>query len=123
MTQPVAGRELDALMAEKVMEWQEYRFGKAMCWRKSAQGAPFSLPCFSANMGSARRVVEKMQLNGWAFGTDFEPDADKDVRWRAWFSKYRAVSFPVMATAGTSAAAVCEAALKAITLSPSDPSK
>jgi hypothetical protein len=61
----IASRELDALVAEKVMGWTEVSsrgMGIRHDWPKPIQDV---IPSYSANMNAAWKVVEKMAKLGY----------------------------------------------------------
>lgn len=97
---PEGGPELDALIAEKVMEWtpQSYFLG----------------PPFSTNIAAAWTVVEKL----WAAGKDFDLENFNQPGggqgWRARFMRTTKNQDTVIAFASTAPLAICRAALKAV---------
>ena len=71
----VAGRELDAEIAEKVMCWTRapetnppdrvWPIRSSRQWRASGSTVPRALPEFSTSIADAWLVVEKMESLGW----------------------------------------------------------
>lgn len=103
------GRELDALVAVKVMGWP---VGSKL------------VPAYSTNIAAAWEVVAEMRKRGWVYCTVQSlptkaempewDDATMSVQWWVEFSRYRS---PVEATSPhctTSAEAICLAALQAV---------
>jgi hypothetical protein len=95
-----AGRELDALVAEKVMGWRDVEpecytpSGKALCgtapdpslspWRN---GRAY-VPRFSEDIGAAWQVVEHLRAPGWTVDLHLPDDSAPDafVRMSGWIT-------------------------------------
>lgn len=107
-----AGREMDELIAEKVMGWKRgntkygempwYPTGKIPCGHRGRLG----VPCYSIEIEKTWNLVEwmkdwNMELN-W-YGNDWEASFDTDED-----GEYYAI-------APTAPLAICRAALKAVT--------
>ena len=127
----VAGRELDALVAEKVMGLSPCHFamrgaiGMNTVWQcqHADQTPDFSRNCFDATgelgphrystaIAAAWEVVEKFQHDGWAVEVDWCPAHEQGPCWFSELSKtgpdyYRD-------HADTAPLAICFAALEAI---------
>lgn len=107
-------RELDALVAEKVMGWELIGIAPSggrvvhspRLWEKE-------LPHYSSDIAAAWQVVEKMEKDGWESGCE----TSKGIR-RAWFAWDRRKRFspklPKFAEAEAIPRAICLAALKAV---------
>lgn len=108
-----AGRELDALVAKKVMGFCRYRLQQGSFDRDDLWGECenanhwFGLPCYSKDIAAAWQVVEKV-LNNRLFDFDLST-SDGSESWRAFFRMHA----PVVAFADTAPLAICLAALKA----------
>lgn len=102
-----AGRELDALVAEKVMGWTVALEDRGPCrvWRPHENSAERSqpIPPYSTSIEAAWEVVEKMRQREFGFSLN---DA-----WIAWFL---AAPNEYQADADTAPHAICLAALKAV---------
>lgn len=69
------GRELDALVAEKVMEWQDCMLDNKPIdgLGKTPEGrTAVIIPNYSTNIAAAWEVVEKMRNLGWFFDLNFQ---------------------------------------------------
>ena len=133
-----AGRELDVMVAEKVMGWNWYPVTEDQVyyseearkrggfWRDgivsvgctTPDGSP-NCPAYSTDIAAAWEVVEHMQRTHWRcafslFGPDEEGPWTKC--WRACFSKKWAVSpdSDDIIVCDTAPHAICLAALKAV---------
>lgn len=66
------GRELDVLIAEKVMGWtnirkrSEFPYGTLLSGIDHITNMDLSIPNYSENISAAWEVVEKLSTNGWA---------------------------------------------------------
>ena len=64
----MAGRELDALVAERVMGWKRPT-REFQPWDKTGEGmvlcTPHELPRFSEDIAAAWQVVERLHSEGW----------------------------------------------------------
>ena len=110
-----AGREMDVLVAERVMGW-EYEHP---VWRLPSGGFVVYKPVFSISISAAWEVVEKMRISviqsedGWyaavtedvihTFSCNNPPNISKEVHGKYW------------AVAEIAPLAICRAALKAVT--------
>lgn len=106
----MAGRELDALVAEKVMGIAVNRFGEVI-----QPGMGVGMPRrYSTDIASAWGVVEKMQADGWFFKVE---DGALHTCWYADFiisEPGRPPKGPRRTQADTAPLAICLAALKAV---------
>lgn len=107
------GRELDALIAEKIMGWTEvtnkrHADGSWSGVRHDWQSPVVDdVPHYSTKIKSAWKVVEKMRSN-------YELDlSDHILFWTARFTKMKD-TIPLVTEAPTAAHAICLAALKVI---------
>ena len=124
MTEMKAGRELDALVAERVMGWRiDDADGK---WTSPSPNAITHFtrpPAYSTDIAAAMEIVPRLRAFGWVYFTlqSFAPVIEQlqwsedtmKVEWWAEFSRYRS---PVEATSPhceTPAHAICLAALRA----------
>ena len=121
------GRELDALVAEHVMEWVHVRTstqGYGECWElpdgtRLCTGSEImpGLIGFapSTDIAAAWEVVEKLVPPMWVTFDSPDPYSDK---WIVWLSRVYSAEDPVVETeraeADTPAHAICLAALKAV---------
>ena len=122
----LAGAELDALIAEKVMGWDHVRkieprssiYGPCSPYyigRENITDGDFDepVPHYSTYIGTAWQVVEKMQANKWWFDADWELG---ELPWAAFFVDRD--SFGYIGVYGSNAEsmplAVCRAALKVV---------
>lgn len=108
MSELVAGRELDALVAERVLghtvvrpenpldEWEEWDDG-------FYSGAPRLRP-YSTHIAAAWQVVEKLTADRWHFGFGCDPDGI----WHCW------VGATTEKTDKSAPLAICRAALSAL---------
>ena len=94
-----AGRELDALVAEKVMGDLPPR--------------GYSIPDYSIFISAAWAVVEKLYLTSEFFLETSYYGMDKNKRWWAQFSTH-GIDDEFHAEAPTAPLAICRAALKAV---------
>ena len=96
-----AGRELDALVAEKVMGWTNVRFiCHGLSLRGEVDGEPSEkVPFYSVDIDAAWDVVEKI-------GTSFTLE-----RYNRWYVEF---GDRYSAAADTAPHAICLAALKAV---------
>lgn len=107
-----AGRELDALIAEKVfglkIEWEHYAAGsRPMVIEEDVRGNKMA-PHYSTQIADAWLVVEKMKTNNYCF-TLYDA---YDPEWAALFSPRDAELN--LAEAATAPLAICLSALKAV---------
>ncbi len=115
-----AGRELDALVAEKVMGWEDRRMvGLASPgWLKPGSSQLHNLPRYSANIRDAWEVVEKLKADGWNIHMDSVGFNNEDEgEWRTHFShdvEDDARYAHVYDDGGTAPHAISLAALKAV---------
>lgn len=102
------GRELDALVAEKVMGWTKGVTG----WAKPGGGGCLDLPEFSEDIAAAMRVLHAVTQR---LGTDYYPILMRP--YADWFAGF-SMSYPDCcdweATAEGLPEAICLAALKAV---------
>lgn len=115
-----AGREMDALVAEKVMGWKrEWVTNSATLMRREVfcppgvigwissgekDGIPNEVPYYSTSISAAWEVVEKMEADGVGCKlSNYAPG------WRAEFYKNEGD-----AGADTAALAICRSALRAV---------
>lgn len=110
------GRELDALIAEKVMGLKNIRLANDGRSDYLCYGKPDSIflegkivPAYSTDISAAWLVVEKMQDNDWAFILDNMEDFIGN--WQAHFEKDKS---GWSADSESAPHAICLAALKAI---------
>lgn len=127
-----AGRELDALIAEKVMdyEWRRFeyppagaifKYGKPWTWLSSRKnGAAVeggeeryieNVPHYSTDIAAAWLVVEKMRADSFCFDLTTSQSCDPSMHWSASFEHEQAQG------RGRSAAAphaICLAAIAAL---------
>jgi hypothetical protein len=105
-----AGRELDVLVAEKVMGWTNLRTTKAGMRRGTPAEYPHighEVPPYSTDMSAAWEVVEKMREREGYAGVESNHDL-----WEASMGPW------YVATAETAPLAICRAALAAIASTP-----
>lgn len=102
-----AGRELDALTAEKVMGLRVVRcpdHGDCIYWHAYGPDRPDGqLPEYSTDIAEAWQVVEKLR--------DLDPEIWWDVHWECVFNTNDS---RVWGTADTAPEAICRAALAAV---------
>ena len=128
----VPGRELDALVAERVMgwvrcsAWQGANLGSAGGFVgmnhgcEHARGTCFPAddsvpwPHFSTDIAAAWEVVEKMRKDGWGMTVDSLGFPGEE--WRAWFQCDVSHDYLKMeiGEAATAPHAICLTALKAV---------
>jgi len=105
-----AGREIDSLVAEKIMGWKPDR---DELWRwddGSGSGRPIECPRFSEDIAAAWTVVEKLGEDGFLLYR-----VSNRPIWRAQFNLAEAVfDWPGYADAETAPLAICRAALSAV---------
>jgi hypothetical protein len=99
-----AGRELDALVVEKVMGWD---MAKPL-----GSEPPMELPRYSGDIAAAWLVAEKMLGLGWG-QVDLSRDWDSG-KWTAGFGTWQEGGKRVERTGNTAPLAICLAALKAV---------
>jgi len=110
----VTDRELDSLIAERVMGWKVFAGDPG--YGRPPGNHPLSLvldvlPNYSTSIVEAWQVVEKMR-------GDYELDlSDHVTYWTARFTKARSTS-PHVIEAETAPLAICRAALKALEITP-----
>ena len=125
------GRELDALVAEKVMGWKpllgpskemdegfkerywEYARNHALRLTPESSflpGLEHPVPPYSTDIGAVWEVVEKL---GLAFELGWLPE-DKGFNWDASFGEKRGSEAGTTTYASTAPHAICLAALKAV---------
>lgn len=92
------GRELDALVAERVMGWEQHDFHhvgdfvRPDAWRRFAENGHFAhhiqphewmrwqdVPAYSTDIAAAWQVVEKMKAEGYEACIDSDSDGDWSV--------------------------------------------
>ena len=114
-----AGRELDALIAEKVM---------GLTLGPAPMSANFEITCvklgdhewrnisyYSTEIGAAWEVVEKLRGAGWTFHVDDVGFNDAtEGEWRVMFTEATTGNEHVFADGKTAPHAICLAALKAV---------
>ena len=118
-----AGREMDALIAEKVMGWAvfygEYKgyellddeVAQGYPPEEEADGVPFEIPYYSTDIAAAWEVVERITEKRWKFKLRRLPGKD----YMAYFQNL--LRFPIeceSAPSGTAPLAICRAALKVV---------
>jgi hypothetical protein len=120
-----AGRELDALVAEKVMGWTSDLYAHSLMGEKVRLWLPpppsdvahtaDTLPRYSTDIAAAWEVVEKVSGPGLAFELvdvgSFNPGYTELPRWCASFGDGNVV---IAEEADTAPHAICLAALKAV---------
>ncbi|MGH2351203.1 MAG: BC1872 family protein [Chloroflexota bacterium] len=114
---PRAGRELDAVVGERVFGWtvqtysnQPYQvdttWQRGTAWTRRA-----IVPAFSTDAGAALQVVERLADPGRRRGVEIVRDSDG--RWHARFVR-RGRASPRFTAAATLPLAICVAALEAV---------
>lgn len=110
-----AGRELDALVAEKVMGWKRYGRRNSGTWTAPGgfNASAGSWPTYSTDIAAAWEVVEAMQKKAWV--TEVSADCFVDGRpagftAHCWYDD----DSRHYATADTAPLAICRAALQAM---------
>lgn len=111
-----AGRELDALVAEKVMGWKLLGVnGIDGCFAiVDGNSTSFALPKYSTDIAAAKEVADKVGLvfkqyeNGWAAG-EAGHMAKADGAIPQWIEMH-----PILRCAKTAPHAICLAALKTV---------
>jgi hypothetical protein len=127
-----AGRELDALIAKKVMDWEdnwEKPNGRAfpdmwgtMDFDKNGPIRVPNFPCYSDDIASAWEVVEKMRTFSDTLSYAFVLQDNSEHRgkgeWLARFDQYEATTDDLTTvewwSGATAPLAICLAALKAV---------
>jgi hypothetical protein len=119
-----AGREMDALIAEKVMGWKwftnpnesniryfrpidKFRYGGIEA--DSKKGYTLALPKYSTDITAALEVQEKMASLGYYFSLDYDLCA-----WTATFSNTSGKLISVNTTKSNPSEEICRAALLAV---------
>jgi len=105
-----AGRELDALVAEKVMGWKKVKWLGDYDWRDKDGEQPYTVRAWnpSTDIVAAWQVVEKMEEIGYSIlAHNVIPNSDAVV-WRVKFSQSETI------TEFTAPLAICLAALRAV---------
>lgn len=113
----VAGRELDALIAEKVMGWRNLHVERhGDDYPRFGQPPGVALDCvnvprFSTDIADAWKVVEALDTDFLTleYLTGVDPDAPSRRNWQAEFRLSRTYAW-----ADTAPLAICLAALKAV---------
>jgi hypothetical protein len=109
------GRELDALVAEKVMGWRDVSDGYGTPPEATLWEAIHIIPHYSTDIAAAWQVVERMRDQGW---TSHYTDLSLDSRepWHSWhFTGTTPPNGPTLsAQASTVPHAICLAALRAV---------
>ena len=109
-----AGRELDVLVAEKVMGWIERNDG--IGWLKDVGGGEFEIASYyfvpSIDIARAFEVVERMR--GLGYDMTIETDNRREKQWWCAFYEVNAEEILWFADAETAPLAICKAALKAL---------
>lgn len=121
-----AGREMDAMIAEKVMGWTDFDGESTMYWwvkngyTDVCNGAPFACqkantPIFSTGIFDAWQVVEQMRKNGFWFSVCFKTVVTNTPNY---YVEFRCVRGGTRGTHcgndDTIELAICRAALKAM---------
>ena len=116
MNEHEAGRELDALVAERVMGWTRVVRARETLWQSPKAGTwpivASRLPHYSTDIAAAWQVVERMRADGWVcevFGSDTANAEGYSVT--LWRPDTSGSSVTQNATAPL---AICRAALAAI---------
>ncbi|SDJ62085.1 BC1872 family protein [Paenibacillus naphthalenovorans] len=105
-----SGRELDALVAEKVMGWNVKFMGDILwgwMYSETERNRWYNVPKFSADISAAWKAVEKMKRNDWVFVINSISE-----EWTALFYLDRIHEHEV--TCNSAPEAICKAALLAI---------
>jgi hypothetical protein len=119
MSTVVAGRELDALIAEKVMGWTYKTFPDGVLPHVKHWHGPNDeclLPCYSISIAAAWQVVGLLSKE-WKFDLEYYPGLNNEPDWCAMFFNNRDSFGNVgafAASADTAPLAICLAALRAI---------
>jgi hypothetical protein len=127
------GRELDALIAEKVMGWTDIEEDESdpntrYSWNEAfigldptAPGCFRSIPCYSTDMAAAWEVLEKMQAQGYRWCLLIRDELKSDTRILPYaeflhYGKYAPgkVDTCVFAEDESMPLAICLAALRAV---------
>ncbi len=110
-----AGRELDALVAERVMGWKRPTKKRDVTWYRadgSGCGAE-NIPHYSTDISVAWQVVEKMCANNYSFDAGSWENMDDGNNWYACFEHSTEVYRP-STPAPTMPLAICRASLAAM---------
>ena len=116
-TEMEAGRELDALVAEKVMGWTRDDRG---AWvppgcRPLRNGYYTERPgCYSTDIAAAWRVVEAMRVAGWYTKVEDGHDGPPSENPRGWHCRVSRAYDWFEGWADTAPLAICRAALAAV---------
>lgn len=114
-----AGKELDTLIAEKIMELREFcsyagKHKATLGWGKNGadffRGEIFALPKFSSDLSSAFNIVEKI---GKRFVLIAEDRNSNERCYKAYFMKNGEEGYPV-SYSDSPAHVICLAALKVL---------
>lgn len=108
-----AGRELDVLVAEKVMGWR----GSSEKHYVGNSGKCFCcgiIPPYSTSIAAAWEVVEKMFYLGWDLELQYFKKNDKEYTVRVLFAEIGNQELSTLAFADTAPHAICLAALEAV---------
>lgn len=110
-----AGREMDILVAEKVMGWTRKYVGEFgnQIWDSPSQGAYLedAIPNYSTDIASAWEVVEKMKEEGFQFVIGTSELFGKPVRYFVEFKKEGTAFSHNRVYTDTVPLAVCRAAM------------
>lgn len=109
-----AGRELDALIAEKVMGWTR----KGEGWCPPGWESTFMLSAYSTDIAAAWQVVEHFDRSKWCFDLEAFDAAGEDA-WGARFVSWEQLhpvfrGYEPREYAATAPLAICKAALNAV---------
>ena len=123
MSEMKAGRELDAMIADKVMGWTEQPYSRPPShWQDEEGYTILTLPNFSTDIAAAWQVVERMRrfsdLRSFAVVVQDNSEHGAEPEWLARFDRYE-VATDEMVTAEwwsskSAAKVICIAALKAV---------
>lgn len=106
-------RELDRMVAEKVMGWQlaeAWTPGSQEPWWRKADGWMVPLPPFTTDIAAAWQVVERMRELGWYYGVS----GSISIGEIAMFRVLGDAALVRSGTASTAPEAICRAALAAL---------
>ncbi len=112
----IAGKEMDALVAEKVMGWPTTGMAAGASYREA------NMPAYSTDIAAAWQVVEKLRTIGWFIELNDDRPPTGKQRWNCWFHwPYGPVlpeewpsGEPDAGVAGVAPEAICLAALAAV---------
>ncbi len=121
-------RELDALIAEKVMgkkvcggpNNEKTRrvyyspFGPDCWWSENETGEPEYIHAYSTDIAAAWEVVEKMERNGFFYSVSKGRIGAHGTNDKVWVSFGKSGDNIIWSESGTAANAICLAALKAL---------